>query len=182
MDSKSVKSSQSTNRNQEGSEKHSCSHEDSPIKDVIASYNLHAENLNEFDIAKVLDWDSNNMKQYKQYIRRFDNYNVLLNLMHLDKQLQDLRSNYKYFRNIRESQKDLNNFAFTLQENMNKFYPKYEDYPTITPNTMRNNTAQNTQKGSRNHKYPNNLHKSDNKLGFLSSQKKQSQDRISSDA
>ena len=39
--------------------------EDSPIKDVIASYNLHAENLNEFDIAKVLDWDSNNMKQYK---------------------------------------------------------------------------------------------------------------------
>ena len=65
MDSKSVKSSSSTTRNKEGSEKHCCSHENSPIKDVIASYNLHSENLNEFEIEKVLEWDSNNMKQYK---------------------------------------------------------------------------------------------------------------------
>ena len=45
----------------------------------------HEESLNEFDLEKVLEWNSENMRKYKIYIKRFENTAVMLNLMHLDK-------------------------------------------------------------------------------------------------
>lgn len=45
----------------------------------------HAESLNEFDIEKVFEWNSEQIKKFKLYVKRFKNYKVLLNLMHLDK-------------------------------------------------------------------------------------------------
>lgn len=46
--------------------------------------------------------------------------------MLLDKQLQDLRHNFAHYKNIRESHKDLSDFVASLQETMNKYYPKHE--------------------------------------------------------
>ena len=83
------------------------------------------DRFNEFDINKVLKWDAENIRKYKLYIKRFDNQSVLLNLMLLDKQLQDLQENYQNVRYIRENQKDLSNFAHSLNTNMKTNHNKY---------------------------------------------------------
>ena len=55
---------------------------ESPIREMIAK---HEESLNEFDLEKVLEWNTDNIRKYKLYINRFENRKVMLNLMHLDK-------------------------------------------------------------------------------------------------
>lgn len=44
--------------------------------------------MGEFNINKVLEWNSENMRKYKHYVSdKFENKEVMMNLMLLDKQL-----------------------------------------------------------------------------------------------
>lgn len=71
----------------------------SPTRKFIAP--VAYETINEFDLDQVLEWNVETIRRYKMYIRRFENQAVLLNLLLLDKQLQDLRNNYDHYRTIR---------------------------------------------------------------------------------
>ena len=57
----------------------------SPTRKLIVQYE---NRMGEFNINKTLDWNSDNMKKYKTYVNeKFQNKEVLMNLMLLDKQL-----------------------------------------------------------------------------------------------
>ena len=57
-------------------------HIETPKGDVVA---LHHQVLNMFELDQVHEWNPENIRKYKLYIKRFPNEAVMLNLMQLDK-------------------------------------------------------------------------------------------------
>lgn len=55
---------------------------ESPTKKLIEQFE---DRIHEFDINRVLEWNSENIRKYKIFIERFENSAVLLNIMLLDK-------------------------------------------------------------------------------------------------
>ena len=45
-----------------------------------------AERMEEFDINKITEWNAENIRKFKSYIKNFDHPDVVYNLMILDKQ------------------------------------------------------------------------------------------------
>ena len=86
----------------------------SPTRRLIRDFE---DRICEFDINKVLEWNAENIRKYKVYIERFSNPDVMLNLMLLDKQLQDLKSNYKLVREMRDSDTDFYKLVDSLKVN-----------------------------------------------------------------
>ena len=61
--------------------------------------------IKEFDINKVIRWSLDEVKKYRIFINqntRIENKMVMLNLMVLDKQIQDLQDNHVQIKDIRE--------------------------------------------------------------------------------
>ena len=44
----------------------------------------------DFDINQIWKWTPHSVRKYKQFIEKFENPKILLNIMLLDQQLQDL--------------------------------------------------------------------------------------------
>ena len=42
--------------------------------------------IHEFDINKMTEWNPENIRKFKSFVRRFENYDVIYNIMLLDKQ------------------------------------------------------------------------------------------------
>ena len=55
---------------------------ESPTKQLIAQYE---DRIHEFDINRILEWNSENIRKYKISIERSGNADVMLNIMLLDK-------------------------------------------------------------------------------------------------
>lgn len=69
---------------------------------------------------RVLKWTEIDSKKYRQFIQnnpRIENKNVMVNLMILDKQIQDLVDTHGHIRGIRESQNGFSNMVQFLNEN-----------------------------------------------------------------
>jgi len=87
---------------------------ESPTRKLIAQYE---DRIHEFDINRILEWNSENIRKYKIAIERSENADVMLNIMLLDKQLQDLQQNYTMIRTIRTNQRDFNKLSESLKDN-----------------------------------------------------------------
>ena len=57
---------------------------ESPTRKLIAQYE---DRIHEFDINRVLEWNSENIRKYKIAIEKQENADVMLNIMLLDKQI-----------------------------------------------------------------------------------------------
>lgn len=62
-----------------------------------------------FDINRIHRWTPDNVKQFCNYAYlNFDEPVVMINIMIMDRQLQNLNDNYKLVRSIRENEKLFN--------------------------------------------------------------------------
>lgn len=87
----------------------------SPTKQYIKE----VENrIHEFDINRIWEWNPENMRKFRSFVRRFENYECIYNIMLLDKQYQDLQSNYKLIRFIRDKEKNFEALVQKLQTQM----------------------------------------------------------------
>ena len=81
-----------------------------------------------FNINKVQEWNAENMRKYKIFVNeKFENTEVLMNLMLLDKQLQDLKSNYLLIRAIRDTETDFNKMVDDLKKSFKVIHKKYDN-------------------------------------------------------
>lgn len=97
----------------------------SPTKKLIEQFE---DRIHEFDINRVLEWNSENIRKYKIFIERFENSAVLLNIMLLDKQIQDLQHNYKLIRTIRDKERDFNKLSEFLKDNFNIINKQFKTF------------------------------------------------------
>lgn len=72
----------------------------SPTKKLIKEME---ERMHPFDINRIWKWNTENIRKYKLYVEKFENKPVMINLMLLDKQLQDLVDNHQKIRQIRDN-------------------------------------------------------------------------------
>ena len=67
------------------------------------------------------------MRRYKIHIEKYENSDVLLNLMLLDKQIQDLEHNYKMVRGIRDKEKDFSQLVDYLKDNFSVIHKRFDN-------------------------------------------------------
>lgn len=89
----------------------------SPTKKLIEEM---TGRIHEFDINLILEWNPENMRKFKSYVRRFENYEVIYNIMLLDKQYQDLQTNHQLIRLIRDKEKNFENLVDALKAQMDQ--------------------------------------------------------------
>ena len=65
--------------------------------------------------------------RYKIHIEKYENSDVLLNLMLLDKQIQDLEHNYKMVRGIRDKEKDFSQLVDYLKDNFSVIHKRFDN-------------------------------------------------------
>jgi hypothetical protein len=88
----------------------------SPTKKFIEE-NFHDQN-EEFNINKTLRWDSYNTRLYSLYAsKQFEECEVMLNIMTMDRQIQNLEDNYRLVRKIRDDDKVFNEIIHYLRKN-----------------------------------------------------------------
>jgi len=88
----------------------------SPTKKYIEE-NFHDPN-EEFNINKTLRWDSYNTRLYSLYAsKQFEECEVMLNIMTMDRQIQNLEDNYRLVRKIRDDDKVFNEIIEYLRKN-----------------------------------------------------------------
>ena len=88
----------------------------SPTKKFIEE-NFHDPN-EEFNINKTLRWDSYNTRLYSLYAsKQFEECEVMLNIMTMDRQIQNLEDNYRLVRKIRDDDKVFNEIIEYLRKN-----------------------------------------------------------------
>jgi adenosyl cobinamide kinase/adenosyl cobinamide phosphate guanylyltransferase len=54
----------------------------SPTKKLIDEMD---DRIHEFDINRITEWNTENMRKFKSFVKRFDNYEAVYNIMLLDK-------------------------------------------------------------------------------------------------
>jgi hypothetical protein len=87
----------------------------SPTKKFIESFR---DDFEEFNINKMLHWDSKNVLMYTRYVHKnFEDPPVLMNIMMMDRQLQKLEENYKTIRGIRDDEKVFSEMIQYLRKN-----------------------------------------------------------------
>ena len=67
------------------------------------------------------------MRRYKIHIEKYENSDILLNLMLLDKQIQDLEHNYKMVRGIRDKEKDFSQLVDHLKDNFSVIHKRFDN-------------------------------------------------------
>lgn len=87
----------------------------SPTKKFIESFR---DDFEEFNINKMLQWNSKNVLMYTRYVHKnFEDPPVLMNIMMMDRQLQKLEENYKTIRRIRDDEKVFSEMIQYLRRN-----------------------------------------------------------------
>ena len=88
----------------------------SPTKKFIEE---HFHDLSEeFNINKILTWDQYNTRLYSMYVQKeFEAADVMMNIMTMDKQIQNLEDNYRIVRKIRDDEKMFNEMLSYLKRN-----------------------------------------------------------------
>jgi len=76
--------------------------------------------IHDFDVTKIFAWNSENIRKYKTFIEKFESMEVMFNLMLLDKQVQDLESNYGLVRQIRDNEEHLSKLIVFLKDYFKK--------------------------------------------------------------
>lgn len=85
----------------------------SPVRKYIQEV---TDRIHEFNIFKVWRWNPENVRKFNNFIvKKFENYEVLQNLMILDRLLQDLEENYKMIRSIRDNEEIFQNMINNVQ-------------------------------------------------------------------
>lgn len=73
----------------------------SPVRKYIME---STEREKEFNLASITKWTVETVRRYNKYIRQFENYHTLFNLMVMDRLMQDLEEYYKAIRQIRDKE------------------------------------------------------------------------------
>ena len=88
----------------------------SPVRKYIQE---STEREKEFNITSITRWTAENARKYNKYIRNFENYHVLFNLMVMDRLMQDLEEYYKAIRHIRDKEETFQKCLDNIRQSQN---------------------------------------------------------------